>query len=187
VAQLRQHIRRDARLGGVILYGGAASNVIPDRAEGKFEVRALNPQYLADLKQRLIGCFEAGAKASGATLEMDWPPGAYAPMNNNGPLAASYRENAEALGRKFLPIPLESTGSSDMGNVSWVVPSIHPTFAVGAFALNHTAGFTDACATDAAHDNMIEVAQALAMTGIDLALRPELLAEVKGAFAGGRR
>jgi metal-dependent amidase/aminoacylase/carboxypeptidase family protein len=186
VAQLRQHIRRDARLGGVILYGGAASNVIPDRAEGKFEVRALSPQYLADLKQRLIGCFEAGAKASGATLEMDWPPGAYAPMNNNAALATAYRANAEALGRKFLPIPLESTGSSDMGNVSWVVPSIHPTFAVGAFALNHTAGFTQVCATDAAHDNMLEVAQALAMTGIDVALQPGLIDEIKRQFGASR-
>jgi len=185
VAQLRQHIRRDARLGGVILYGGAASNVIPDRAVGKFEVRALSPQYQADLKQKLIGCFEAGARASGASVEMSWVRG-YEPMNNNGPLAKAYRANAEALGRKFLPIPLESTGSSDMGNVSQVVPSIHPTFAIGNFALNHTASFTEVSATDAAHDNMIQVGQALAMTGIDVVMREGFLDEVKAAF-GGRR
>ncbi len=186
IAQLRQHIRRDARVAGVILYGGAASNVIPDRAEGKFEVRALQPQYLADLKQRVIGCLEAGAKASGAQLEMVWTPVSYAPMNNNGPLAAAYRENAESLGRKFLTIPLDSTGSSDMGNVSQVVPSIHPTFAIGAFALNHTASFTEVAATDAAHDNMVQVGQALAMTGIDVVMRPGFLDEIKRAF-GGRR
>ena len=185
VAQLRQHIRRDARLGGVILYGGAASNVIPDRAVGKFEVRALSPQYQADLKQKLIGCLEAGARASGASLEMSWVRG-YEPMNNNIPLVKAYRENAEALGRKFLPIPLESTGSSDMGNVSQVVPSIHPTFAIGNFALNHTASFTEVSATDAAHDNMVQVGQALAMTGIDVVMRPGFLDEVKAAF-GGRR
>ena len=186
VGQLRQHIRRDARLGGVIIRGGAASNVIPDQTEGQFEVRALSPQYLADLKQKMIGCFEAGAKASGATLEMDWQGASYAPMSNNAPLAKAYRENAEALGRKFLPIPLESTGSSDMGNVSQVVPSIHPTFAIGNFALNHTASFTEISATDAAHDNMVQVGQALAMTGIDVVMRPGLLDEVKAAF-GGRR
>ena len=186
VGQLRQHIRRDARLGGVIIRGGAASNVIPDQTEGQFEVRALSPQYLADLKQKMIGCFEAGAKASGATLEMDWQGASYAPMNNNAPLAKAYRENAEALGRKFLPIPLESTGSSDMGNVSQVVPSIHPTFAIGNFALNHTASFTEISATDAAHDNMMQVGQALAMTGIDVVMKPGLLDEVKAAF-GGRR
>jgi amidohydrolase len=187
IAQLRQHIRRDARVAGVILYGGAASNVIPDRAKGKFEVRALQPQYLADLKQRVIACLEAGARASGAQLEMVWTPVNYAPMNNNAPLAAAYRANAEALGRKFLPIPLESTGSSDMGNVSWAVPSIHPMFSIGAFALNHTAGFTEVSATDAAHENMIQVGQALAMTGVDLVLRPGLLDEVKRAFGASRQ
>jgi amidohydrolase len=186
VAQLRQHIRRDARLGGIIIYGGAASNVIPDHAEGQFEVRSLQPQYLADLKKRLIGCFEAGARASGATVELDWSGASYQPMNNNGPLAAAYRENAESLGRKFLTIPLDSTGSSDMGNVSQVVPSIHPTFAVGNFALNHTASFTEVAATDAAHENMVQVGQALAMTGIDVVMRPGLLDEVKRAFGGGR-
>ena len=145
-------------------------------------MRALSPQYLADLKQKMIGCFEAGAKATGATVEMDWQGASYAPMNNNAPLAKAYRGNAEALGRKFLPIPLESTGSSDMGNVSQVVPSIHPTFAIGNFALNHTASFTQVCATDAAHDNMVQVGQALAMTGIDVVMRPGFLDDVKAAF-----
>jgi amidohydrolase len=182
IAQLRQHIRRDSRVGGVILYGGASSNVIPDWAKGKFEVRALQPQYLAELKQRLIDCLEAGAEASGAQLEMVWTPVNYAPMNNNAPLAAAYKANAEALGRKFPPMPPEFTGSSDMGNVSWAVPSIHPMFSIGAFALNHTAGFAEVSATDAAHENMIQVGQALAMTGVDLVLRPGLLDEVKRAF-----
>jgi amidohydrolase len=186
IAQLRQHIRRDARVAGVILYGGSASNVIPDRASGKFEVRALQPQYLADLKQRVNGCLEAGAKASGAQLEMVWTPVNYSPMNNNGPLAAAYRANAEALGRKFLAMRPESAGSSDMGNVSWAVPSIHPMFSIGTFALNHTAGFAEVSATDAAHENMIQVGQALAMTGVDLVRRPGLLDEVKVAFKTSR-
>ncbi len=186
VAQLRQHIRRDSRLAGVILYGGAASNIIPDRAVGKFEVRALTPDYLADLKRRLIACLEAGAQASGTTIEMEWTT-TYEPMNNNAPLAAAYKANAEGLGRSFLPVKPESTGSTDMGNVSWVVPSIHPTFQIGAFAINHTAGFTEISATDSAHNNMVQVAQALAMTGIDVALQPGLLDDIKRAFGGARR
>jgi metal-dependent amidase/aminoacylase/carboxypeptidase family protein len=113
---------------------------------------------------------------------MVWTPVNYAPMNNNAPLAAAYKANAEALGRKFPPMPPEFTGSSDMGNVSWAVPSIHPMFSIGAFALNHTAGFAEVSATDAAHENMIQVGQALAMTGVDLVLRPGLLDEVKRAF-----
>jgi amidohydrolase len=185
VAQLRQHIRRDARVAGIITFGGSAHNVVPDRAEGSFEVRALRPGYLEDLKKRVIACFEAGAQATGSELEVTWGKHPYLPMNNNKPLAEAYRRNAEALGRSFLPIPVESTGSTDMGNVSWVVPSIHPTFSIGAFALNHTPGFADISATDAAHKAMIEVAQALAMTGAEAVLDPDFLRDVKNAFSTG--
>jgi amidohydrolase len=186
VAQLRQHIRRDSRLAGVILYGGAASNIIPDRAVGRFEVRALQPAYLAELKGRLIACLEAGAQASGCAIEMEWTT-TYEPMNNNAPLAAAYKANAETLGRSFLPVRPESTGSTDMGNVSWVVPSIHPTFQVGQFAINHTAGFTAVANTDAAHGHMIEVGKALAMTGADVALQPGLLDEIKRSFGSAQK
>jgi amidohydrolase len=184
MAQLRQHIRRDARIHGIITYGGSAANVVPDRAEGTFLVRALQPAYLADLKTRVERCFQAGADASGAQLQLIWAPYPYMPMNNNAPLAEAYRANAEAVGRNFLELPVDSTGSSDMGNVSMVVPSIHPTFSVGAFALNHTPGFTQICATDAAHDAMVQVAQALAMTGVDLVQNPELVNDAKRAFGG---
>ena len=182
IAQLRQHIRRDARIAGIITYGGSARNVVPDRAEGSFEVRALNPAYLKDLKVRVRRCFQAGADASGAELSEEWSPYPYAPMNNNAALAGAYKANAKALGRNFLEIPVDSTGSSDMGNVSWVVPSIHPTFSIGAMALNHTQGFTQIAATDAAHAAMISVGQALAMTGVDIVLNPDLLAQVQAEF-----
>jgi amidohydrolase len=186
IAQLRQHIRRDARIAGIITYGGSAHNVVPDRAEGSFEVRALNPAYLADLKGRVLRCFQAGAEASGAELTIEWSAYPYAPMNNNQPLASAYKANAKGLGRNFLEIPVDSTGSSDMGNVSWVVPSIHPTFSIGAMAINHTAAFTEVSATDAAHAAMISVGQALAMTGVDIVLNPDLLQQVQAAF-GSRR
>ncbi len=184
IAQLRQHMRRDARVAGIITYGGSAHNVVPDRAEGSFEVRALSPAYLADLKARVERCFQAGAQASGASVSVEWAQYVYAPMNNNAPLAAAYKANAEALGRKFLEIPVSSTGSSDMGNVSWAVPSIHPTFSIGAMALNHTAGFTQVSATDAAHEAMLQVAQALAMTGVDVVLNSGLLPQAQAAFSG---
>jgi len=184
IAQLRQHMRRDARVAGIITYGGSAHNVVPDRAEGRFEVRALRPAYLADLKARVIRCFEAGAQASGADLEVKWSQFVYEPMNNNAAIVDVYKANALALGRKFLEIPVDSTGSSDMGNVSWTVPSIHPTFAIGAMALNHTPGFTQISATDAAHEAMLQVAQALAMTGVDLVLDADLLSRAQAEFRG---
>jgi amidohydrolase len=186
IAQLRQHMRRDARIHGIITYGGSAANVVPDRAEAKFLVRSLQPQYLADLKARVERCFLAGAQASGAQVEVKWAPYPYLPMNNNNTLAAAYEANAKAVGRSFLGQAVESTGSTDQGNVSWVVPAIHPTFNVGAFAINHTEAFTEVAATDAAHKAMIEVGQALAMTGVDIVMSPELLREAKSDFGVAR-
>jgi len=113
---------------------------------------------------------------------VQWDKYTYAPMNNSMPIADAYGENARTLGRKFLEQAVESTGSTDMGNVSWAVPSIHPTFSIGAFAINHTPGFTEVAATDAAHKSMIEVAQALAMTGVDLLHSPDLLRRAKDRF-----
>ena len=187
IAQLRQHIRRDARIHGIITHGGSAPNVVPDRAVGRFLVRALRPDYLDELMERVRRCFEAGAAASGATVEVRPTELRYLPMRNNVALAAAYRANAESLGRVFLDTTLDSTGSSDMGNISQALPSIHPMFAVGAMAFNHTPAFTEVCATDAAHASMVQVAQALAMTGVDVALRPDLLQRAKEEFAAGRQ
>jgi len=186
IAQLRQHIRRDARIHGIITYGGSAPNVVPDRATAQFLVRALRPSYLDELKEKVQRCFEAGAAASGATVDIRWAPFPYAPMRNNTPLAAAYRANAESLGRTFIDARLDSTASSDMGNISQAMPSIHPMFGVGAMAFNHTPAFTSVCATDAAHASMVQAAQALAMTGVDVVRDPELLRRVKDEFASGR-
>ena len=184
IAQLRQHMRRDARIHGIITYGGSAANVVPDRAEAKFLVRALQPQYLEELKARVERCFLAGAQASGASVEVKWAPYPYLPMNNNSSLAEAYKENAEAVGRSFPELAIDSTGSSDQGNVSWVLPAIHPTFNVGAFAINHTEAFTQVAATDSAHQSMIEVGQALAMTGVDVVMDADLRERAKAEFRG---
>ncbi len=186
IAQLRQHIRRDSRIHGIITHGGSAPNVVPDRAAGWFMVRSLRPAYLEELKGRVERCFEAGAAASGAEVEIKWRPWVWAPMRNNTSLAAAYRANAESLGRTFIDVRLDSTGSSDMGNVSQAIPSIHPMFGIGAMAFNHTPAFTEVCATDVAHAAMVQVAQALAMTGVDVALEPDLLQRAKEEFASGR-
>ncbi|MDP9235861.1 MAG: M20 family metallopeptidase [Chloroflexota bacterium] len=185
VAQLRQHIRRDARIHGIITYGGAAANIVPDRTTGTFYVRAQQPKYLQELKERVRHCFEAGALATGCELSMDWHAELeYAPMVSNRPMVEAYRRNGESVGKQFVDIQNVSTGSTDMGNVSQVVPSIHPTFGVGQMIFNHTPEFVAASITDAAHDSMLKTAQALAMTGVDLALDPELVKSAKADFAG---
>jgi amidohydrolase len=188
IAQLRQHMRRDARIHGIISNGGEAPNIVPAKAEGKFYVRALKPWYLEQLKARVRNCFEAGALASGCELTMDWHEDEqYAPMKNNRPLVQSYRANAESLGVEFFEMRELTTGSTDMGNVSQVVPSIHPSFGVGSPTLTHSPEFTAVAATDAAHEAMLTAARALAMTGVDVALDPDLLQRVKDDFRAGRR
>lgn len=185
IAQLRQHIRRDARLHGIITHGGAAANVVPEYTSGTFYIRAQQPKYLQQLRERVARCFEAGALATGCELMVDWEKHpVYEPMRTNRPLAEAYRRNGEAIGRQFLDLQNLSTGSSDMGNVSQVVPSIHPTFGVGQMIFNHTPEFTATANTDAAHESMLQAAEALAMTGVDVALDRDLLARVKAEFAG---
>ena len=187
IAQLRQHMRRDARIHGIITNGGEAPNIVPGKAEGKFYVRALKPWYLEQLKDRVRKCFEAGALAAGCELSMDWHEDEeYAPMRNNGPLAAAYRANAESLGVQFYEMRELTAGSTDMGNVSQVVPSIHPSFGVGSPTLTHSPEFTAVAATDAAHDAMLTAARALAMTGVDVALDADLLQRARDEFNSGR-
>jgi amidohydrolase len=189
IAQLRQHIRRDARLHGIITHGGDAANIVPGLTRATFYVRALKPWYLEQLKARVKACFEAGALATGCELNIDWHEDQeYAPMKINRPMTDSYRRNGEALGKQFLEMKELTTGSSDMGNVSQVVPSIHPNFSVGHPRFTHSPEFTAIAATDEAHAGMLQTAKVLAMTGIDVALEPGLLDAIKRDFgASGRR
>ena len=187
IAQLRQHIRRDARIHGIITDGGTKPNIVPEHAAGEFYVRALDPSYLNDLKRRVERCFEAGATATGATVEWKYRGFDYAPMRNNGPLVETYRRHAEGLGRRFYDgAGADSTGSTDQGNVSEVVPAIHPLFGVGRPAVNHSPEFTEAAITDEAHEAMRQVGKALALTGVDVVLDVALLRRAREEFNAGR-
>jgi amidohydrolase len=188
IAQLRQHIRRDARLHGIITHGGDAANIVPGYTRATFYVRALKPWYLEQLKMRVKACFEAGALATGCDLSIDWHEDQeYAPMKTNRAMVDAYRRNGEALGKMFIEMKDLTSGSSDMGNVSQVVPSIHPNFGVGSPTFTHSPEFTAVAATDAAHAAMLQTGKALAMTGIDIALEPGLLDMIKREFQESAR
>ncbi|MEJ2089580.1 MAG: M20 family metallopeptidase, partial [Gammaproteobacteria bacterium] len=130
ISNLRQHIRDEERIHGIVTEGGRAPNIVPDRAVGNFYVRAATEKKLEALKPRVQACFEAGAKGSGAEVEIKWANVDYLDLNTHWPLADSFQRQGEALGRKFLsPSDLGGAGSTDMGNVSYRVPSIHPMLA----------------------------------------------------------
>lgn len=190
LAMLRQQTQPDEKVHGIITDGGQAENIIPERAAGRWKVRARNQERLERLKARVTACFEGAALQSGCGVELTWE-GGYTDLRANRALARAYRRNGEALGRRFVEperIPVHVAGSTDMGNVSKVVPSIHPAlWACPPGTPGHSIEMTAAAASDLADTAVVEGAKMLAMTAIDVWLQPSLLDEVRDEFAAGRR
>jgi amidohydrolase len=184
INSLRQHIKDKARIHGIITDGGDAANVVPAHSAGNFLVRAEDDAYLDELKEKVLDCFVSGATATGARLEYRWGETRYAPMRNNITLAKLFRQNMESLGRRMpLYDPDRSFGSTDMGNVSQVVPGIHPGVAiVSPEVVNHSPEFALAAASEAGIEGMLDAAKAMAMTIVDLIASPETAAQVKREF-----
>ncbi len=184
INSLRQHIKDKARIHGIITDGGEAANVVPAHSAGTFLVRAEDDTYLAELKGRVINCFIGAATASGARLEYRWGSICYAPLRNNLTLARLFRQNMQFLGRKVkLFEPGQAFGSTDMGNVSQLVPSIHPRVAIAPEdVLIHSPQFAEAAASEAGIKGLLDAAKALAMTVVDLVANPEITIKVKEEF-----
>jgi amidohydrolase len=183
INSLRQHIRGDARIHGIITNGGEAPNIVPAHSAAVFLVRALDDDYLAELKARVLNCFAGASVATGARLEYKWRDRTYAQMKNNMTLAGLFRQNLEGLGRQVEAFnPRFGLGSTDMGNVSQVVPSIHATIAIASReVLLHTPEFAAAAASEAGQQGLIDAAKAMAMTVVDI-LQPGMLNSIKQEF-----
>jgi amidohydrolase len=181
INSLRQHIREDARIHGIITDGGEAPNIVPAHSAAVFLVRALDDDYLAELKNRVLNCFAGASIASGARLEYRWRERTYAPMKSNMTLAGLFKQNLESLGRQIETCdPHFGLGSTDMGNVSQVVPTIHPTIAIAPCeVLIHTPEFAAAAASQAGHEGLMDAAKAMAMTVVDILGQPRILDKIK--------
>ncbi len=184
INSLRQHIKDKARIHGIITDGGEAANIVPAHSAGTFLVRAEDDTYLDELKQRVINCFIGAATASGARLEYKWGDIYYAPLLNNLTLARLFSQNMQSLGRKVkLSDPSKAFGSTDMGNVSQLVPCIHPSVAIAPMeVVTHSPQFASAAASEAGIHGLLDAAKALSMTVVDLVANPELVAKVKEEF-----
>lgn len=184
LALLRQHVVRTANLNGFISDGGRATNIIPDRAVVQMEVRAADIEEWRSLKKRALACFEGAAIATGCTWEWEPTEYPYAPVAPDADLAARWDENLVARGRAITLTEGVSGGSTDMGNVTQVLPAIHPMIAfLGTTGAPHSPEFTVAAATPAADDAAIDGAVILAWTALDAALDPTLRARLKDARA----
>lgn len=188
ISNLRQHIRDRERIHGIITEGGQAPNIVPDRAAGEFYVRAANERDLEALKPRVQACFEAGARGSGCEVEVNWAGVDYLDLNTNAPLAASFQRHGESLGRKFLPAEaLGGAGSTDMGNVSYRVPSIHPMLACAPpSVVIHNPEFARYARSEAGDLAALDGARALALTAAEFLLDPAMQSETRRAFEVSR-
>ncbi len=186
ISNLRQHIRSTERIHGIITEGGSAPNIVPDRSAGQFYVRAADDRELAQLKPRVQSCFEAGAKGSGCEVEVNWANVDYLDLNTNWPLAELFQEHAESLGRQFIPYEEAvkfGAGSTDMGNVSHRLPSIHPMLAVAPpNVVIHNPEFAKWAASEKGDAAVIDGAKALALTAADFLLSTELQDRAKTAY-----
>ncbi|NOT53288.1 MAG: M20 family metallopeptidase [Deltaproteobacteria bacterium] len=173
IGLLRQHIRSTDRIHGIITKGGDAPNVIPAHTAAKYIVRAKTLADLDEIKAKVVRCFEAGALATGSTLDILGGQKPYAEHVTDPEIAVLYQRNAETLGRKIRDLGSardRAAGSTDMGNVSLVMPSIHPFIGIDSLpAVNHQPEFTAHCAMPAANKAVIDGGLAMAWTAIDLA------------------
>ncbi|MFC1924196.1 M20 family metallopeptidase [Chloroflexota bacterium] len=183
INSLRQHVRGDSRIHGIITNGGEAANIVPAHSKANFLVRAADEEYLAELREKVLNCFIAASLASGTRLEHKWGETSYAPLLNNLALAKLFTQNLESLGRKVRPPDPNRAGSTDMGNVSQAVPSLHPIIAIASPDVSeHTPEFAAASASEAGHQGLVDGTKALALTGVDLLGDRETIAMVREEF-----
>lgn len=187
INSLRQHMKDSSRIHGIITHGGDAPNVVPGHTAATFLVRAEQDSYLDILGDKVLNCFKGASQATGAKLEYRWEGVRYAALKANKTLAEIFGKNLETLHRTLEPYELRGGfGSTDMGNVSSVVPAIHPSIAIAPKTVStHSKEFAAAASSEPGFEGLIDGARALAMTAVDLLERPENLQAVKEEFLRG--
>jgi amidohydrolase len=183
---LRQQLRSDARIHGVITHGGEAPNIIPDYACARFYVRSAKREYTDEVARKVIRCAEGAAMQTGCSVKVSNYEYSYDEMVTNEPLSEAFTQNLIGLGTDPAEIyEGQDHGSLDMGNVSRRCPAIHPFVRViNEHYQLHTTEFRDQAMTEPALDSMITAAKALAGTAFDVITNQALLGQIRDAFRG---
>ena len=180
---LRQHVRSDARMHGIILNGGQAANIVPEYASAKYVVRARDTMYVRELLLKARACAEAAALATGARLEIK-VGATLEHVASNGVMADLFGEKLRNLGWSSTEVQLDGPASTDMGALSHAVPAIHPLVQIADFPVAwHAPEFREAAWSDRGQEGMRTAAKAMALTALDLLVKPGLLDAVKAEFA----
>jgi len=188
VAALRQHITASERIHGVFIEAGDKPNIVPDHTVAEWYVRSASLASLQVLKARVLACLEGGAAAAGCRMEVQPTCPEYSDLRTNRALIDLYRANSRGLGRP-VATPTAATrvvASTDMGNVSYLVPSIHPMIAVAPPGVPlHSAEFARWAGSEEGDRAVLDGAKAMAMTAVDLWLGDGTAEQVRAAFASG--
>ncbi|XP_048769679.2 peptidase M20 domain-containing protein 2-like [Ostrea edulis] len=184
VSNLRQQMKPTWRVHGIISKGGTKPNIIPEETKLKYYFRAPSQKEVDILTEKTTKCFQSAAMATGCTIEIKIDERTCLNIINNKSLVKSFEENIKSLGlsQQIEELEFPICASTDMGNVSYAVPSIHPMFYVGSDATNHTREFTAAAGDPVAQPYTLEQGKALAMTAIDVFTNPDLLQQIKEDF-----
>ena len=179
---LRQHVTTDVRIHGIISEGGVAANIVPEKAVAKFYVRAQKKSYLKEVIQKVKNIAQGAALMTGSSVKISSYEPSFDDMNTNNNLSEAFNANLRMCGISDIN-PSENIGSLDMGNVSYVVPAIHPMLGIGNPKLNlHTVEMAKATITSEAHNALLIGAAALACTGYDVITDANLLSKIKKEF-----
>jgi metal-dependent amidase/aminoacylase/carboxypeptidase family protein len=181
---LRQHLKPDVRIHGIITYGGAAANIVPARAVCRFRVRAEDQGYLAGVAEKVKQCAQAGALASGAKLTIREVAPMYEETLPNSAISKAFLANLVAVGRPMRTVPKrKGKGSTDFGNVSRVIPAVSASMRIADDTVaGHSSEMADAALSESGRRMMLDAACAMAMTAIDLICDPELLESARAEF-----
>ena len=187
IDSLRQHLRDDARVHGVITHGGSAPNVVPEYAEANFLLRAGDREYLAEVVDKVRGVAEGAASMTGARLEILPGDPLYENVRSNSPLATAALSAAKAVGLQTDELPAGNRpvgASTDFGNVSHEVPSFAISFAISDGPVpGHSKRMTEAAGSELANRQGILVAKTIALAACDVLNDQELLDAARSDFA----
>ena len=181
----RQQMPQHARVHGIVIEGGTAANIIPDRAVGRFMIRSSEQAYYESMRDRFRAIAEGAAAATDTTVDVVFSGGSTT-MKDNRVLRDLFRANLSAHGLEDHPVDPSLLGSSDMGNVSFALPTIHPEIAICDEGVpGHSILFRDAAATPRADEVTLLAATLVAETAYELFADPALVEAAWAEFRAG--
>jgi amidohydrolase len=182
---LRQQVKPEVRIHGIITKGGTYPNIIPDITEAQIYVRASDRTYLDTVTEKVRNCARGAARATGCRVTIKPFERSMDNLINNSVMAGLLRTNLNETGIHDIAEEDLEPGSTDFGNVSHKVPSLYMYAATAPKGSSlHTREFAKLSITPAAHQGMLNSVKAMALTGLDLLKSPELVAELKKEFSG---